>query len=364
MPDTLRAHPYLSKLTSYASSPNKVEDEGVTCRLCYNESPFGASPKAIEAIRNVAAGIHRYPEMSYRRLHEAIGKKHTIDPARIVCGAGSDDLLVLLMHAFIGEGDEVIHSEYGYSMYPVAPRIAGGVPVSVPEIDLRTDLNAMLRAVTPRTKAVLMANPNNPTGSWLTRAEINAFLRELPPHILFVYDAAYAEFMEESDYSDGLEWAGEQGRVVVTRTFSKIYGLSGLRLGWCYGSHAIVEAVNRVRPPFNVSLTAECAGVAALQDDAFAEKTRRHNAVWRERLFGELQQLGLKPYPSQGNFMLVRFSNPRHASDVFNYLKEQSILIRRMAGYGLADCLRISIGREEEMTALIKALHQYKGFKG
>ncbi|HVY12674.1 MAG TPA: histidinol-phosphate transaminase [Alphaproteobacteria bacterium] len=360
MPNRPQPLPFLAQLTAYQSSANKVETGMGKIRLCYNEGALGPSPKAIEAARQAAFRMNHYPDMGYARLRQALAENYNIDAARIVCGAGSDDLIGLLVHSFLREGDEAICSQYGFAMYPVAIKSVGAKPVMVPEKDLRADLPAMLAAVTPRTKIVFLANPNNPTGSWVTRGEINAFLRELPPHVLFVYDAAYADYMDDADYSDGFEWAPEDGRVCVLRTFSKIHGLGGMRVGFCYGSSVVTEALNKVRNPFNVSLAGEAAAIASLKDDAFIEKCRAHTLQWREKLFDKLMEMGLKPYPSKGNFVLAGLHSPDHAKDLFSFLEQKNILIRPMAGYGLPDCVRISIGMDEEMQALFQALDHFK----
>jgi histidinol-phosphate aminotransferase len=360
MTSRLKSLPHLSVITPYQSSASRVVDKGGKIRLCYNEGAFGPGPRAIEAMRGAAYTSHCYPDMCYTNLRDKLAERFKLDANRIVCGAGSDDLIGLLAHAFLTAGDEVVLSQYGFSMYAVAAKAVGAKPVMVPEIDFRTDLKAMLKAVTPKTKAVFLANPNNPTGSWLTRSEIAAFLRDLREDILFVYDAAYADYMDEPDYSDGLEWAAADGRVCVLRTFSKIHGLGGMRLGWAYGPDVVIDALNRVRNPFNVSAMVEAAAIASLKDEAFLEKSRTHTIAWREKLYDKLMEIGLHPYPSKGNFILVATNSAEHAKDLFRYLDEKNILTRPMAGYGLPDCIRISIGRDEEMDALFTALNAYK----
>ncbi|MBI3419057.1 MAG: histidinol-phosphate transaminase [Proteobacteria bacterium] len=360
MPDRLQPLLFLEAITPYQSSVNKVEDRGGKIRLCYNEGAFGPSPRAIEAVRFSASTQHRYPDMGYARLRQALADRYNLDPLRIVCGAGSDDLIGLLVHAFMREGDEAVCSQYGFAMYPVAAKSVGAKPVMALEKEMRTDLKAMLAAVTRRTKMVFLANPNNPTGSWVARNEMNEFLRELPPHILVVYDAAYADYMEEEDYSDGFEWVGAEGRVCALRTFSKIHGLGGMRVGFCYGPKVVADALNRVRNPFNVSMAGEAAAMASLKDQTFIDNCRRHTLMWREKLADHLLAHGFRPYPSRGNFLLVGTHSPEHAQDLFRYLEERNILIRPMAGYGLADCVRISVGLEEEMKALFKVLDEYR----
>jgi histidinol-phosphate aminotransferase len=363
MSDTLQPLPFLSALTPYQSSVNKVEDRGGKMRLCYNEGAFGASPKALEAARFIMQIAQQYPDMGYTKLRQAIADRYKLDANRLVCGAGSDDLIGLLVHSFVKEGDEVICSQYGFAMYPVAAKVVGAKPVMIKETNFQTDLQGMLKAVTPKTKIIFIANPNNPTGSWIQRKEFAAFLRELPENILVVYDAAYADYMEEEEYSDGFEWATSDGRVCVLRTFSKIHGLGGMRVGFAYAPQVVVDALNRVRNPFNVSMAAEAAAVASLKDEAFLEKCRRHTIQWREKLFDHLMGLGFQPYPSKANFVLVGVHSAQHAKDMFNYLDSKNILIRPMAGYGLPDCVRISVGMENEMKALFKALDEFKDSK-
>jgi histidinol-phosphate aminotransferase len=293
-------------------------------------------------------------------LRNAIAKRFNLDANRLMFGAGSDDLILLLLHAFVQPDDEIIASQYAFSMYAVAARAVGAKAVMVPEKDLQPDLDAMLKAVTPRTRIVFIANPNNPTGSWLTRTQINQFLRELPQDIMFVYDAAYVDYMDDADYSDGFEWAEEDGRVCVLRTFSKVHGLGGMRIGYAYGPSVVIENINRIRNPFNVSVAGEAAAIASVNDESFLTMNREHNLVWREKLFNELLLIA-KPYPSKANFILTRFASKEQATAMFNHLKANSILVRPMAGYGLPDCLRFTVGQAHEMAALFAVLNTFKG---
>ena len=355
----LKPLPFLENMSSYLSSPNKVDDEGFTYRLCYNEGAFGPSPKALEAIMATLPNTHRYPDMVYTDLRMAIAKRFNLDEHRIIAGAGSDELISILVNGYLKQGDEVIISKYAFSMYEVAARLVGAKTIMVPEKDLQMDLQAMLKAVTPKTRMVFVANPNNPTGSWLTRHDIALFLRDLPEHIMFVYDAAYADYVDDPDYSDGFEWVAEEGRVVVLRTFSKIHGLGGMRVGYTYAPHKIATCMNLVRKPFNVSRAGEAAAIASLNDDEFINRSRAHNHIWRDKLFYKLQTLGVKPYESKANFVLARFASPEQSVALFNHLKANSILVRSMAGYGLIDCLRFTVGQEHEMLALFAALKSF-----
>jgi histidinol-phosphate aminotransferase len=359
---TLKFHEYLNALTPYQTA-SKLECEGKVIRLCFNEGAFGPNPKAIAAVQKATESMHIYPDAGYTRLRAGLAEKFRLDASRIVCGAGSDDLINVLVRAFATEGDEVVTNAYGFSMYPIAAKAVGAKPVMVPEKEMVADLDAMLAAITPRTRLVFLANPNNPTGSSLSREALNHFIARLPPHVLFVYDAAYADYMTDPEYTDGFEWVKGDGQVCVLRTFSKIHGLGGLRVGWAYGPDNVVAALNRVRNPFNVASLGEAAALTSLQDDDFIDHCRAHTLLWRDKLHAELLGLGLKPYPSKCNFILTRFASAEEADQVFRYLKEHKILLRPMAGYGLADCLRITVGKEHEMNALFTALHNYEGFK-
>lgn len=350
---------FLQGIEGYITPQNKVDDDGFKYRLCYNEGAYGPSPKALEAAKAALSQSHRYPDINYTDLRKAIAAKYNLDASRIVCGVGSDELISVLVNGYVKEGDEVIISKYGFSLYEVATKLVGGKPVFVNENDLRMDLNGMLKAVTKKTRMVFIANPNNPTGDCISRSDIHAFLRELPDDIMFVYDAAYAEYIDDEDYSDGFEFVGEEGRVVTLRTFSKIYGLGGLRVGYSYAPRAIAECMNIVRKPFNVSRVGEAAAIAALGDDEFVKKSRTHNVIWRENLLNALVEFGTKPYDSKGNFVLNRFKSAEQAAAMFNHLKTNSILVRPMAGYGLPDCLRFTVGQEHEMLALFAAFKNF-----
>src|SRR5205807_9139413 len=275
--------------------PGKSSAPGVArvFKLSSNETPLGPGRKAIEAYMAEAERLHEYPDGASTELREAIGRAFGLDPARIVCGAGSDELLNLLAHAFIGPGDEVIHTTHGFLVYHIATLGAGGTPVIAPEIDYTADVDAILARVSPRTKLVYLANPNNPTGTYLPFDEIKRLHRALPPHVLLVLDAAYAEYVRRNDYESGIELVATSGNVVMCRTFSKIYGLAALRLGWMYGPAHVVDAINRIRGPFNVNSAAMAAGVAAIEDTAHADAARAHNDRWLAWLTLEIGKLGL-----------------------------------------------------------------------
>ena len=317
-------------------------------RLASNEGALGPSPRAVEALRRHAETMHRYPDGGSQELRQALGRRFNLDADRIVCGSGSDELLSLLVRAYAGPGDEVLYSAHGFLMYPISAKTVGAAPVAAPERDLKTDVDAMLARVTPRTKVVFIANPNNPTGSYLTAAELARLHAGLPQDLLLVIDAAYAEYVTQPDYSDGSELAERFPNAVMTRTFSKIFALGSLRLGWAYCPAAVADALNRLRGPFNVSGAGQAAGVAALEDTEFLERSRALNESNRKDFSEKLRALGLIVHPSIANFVLASFADlPNGKSDAEAarlHLKARGILVRQMGGYGLPDCLRVTIG--------------------
>ncbi len=329
--------------------------------LASNENPLGASPRAQAAYRALSAELHRYPDGGAQALRQAIAERHGLDPSRIVCGNGSDELISLLIHAYAGPGDEVLYSAHGFLMYAIAARTAGATPIAVPERDLTADLEGLIERAGLRTRVVCLANPNNPTGSCLSGSELERLAEGLPDHVLLLLDAAYAEYVMRNDYEDGAKLVDGSSRVVMTRTFSKIHGLAGLRLGWAYASAEVVDVLNRMRGPFNVTAPALAAGVAAIEDRDHAARSRDHNAQWLEWFRQETAALGLDPRPSAGNFVLLRFpgQNGHDAVTALAWLKERGILVRGMAAYGLPDCLRVTIGREAETRAVVAALAEF-----
>jgi len=319
-------------------------------RLASNESALGPSPRAIAAYRTLAEEIHRYPDGGAEALREALARHHGLPADRIVCGNGSDELIGLLTKAYAGPGDEVVMSRHGFLMYPIAAKAAGAEVVIAPETNLTADVDALLAAVTPRTRVVFLANPNNPTGTYLSSDEVKRLHAGLPPQVLLVIDAAYAEYVQRNDYDPGMALVAASENVVMTRTFSKIYALAGLRVGWAYGSESIADVLNRVRAPFNLNAAAQAAAVAALADVPALDRAREHNDIWRPWLARELMALGLTVNPSVANFLIVRFPGGDKSADAaFEFLKGRGILTRKIAGYHLADWLRITIGTEQEM---------------
>ena len=353
--------PGILEIAPYIGGEARIRGIERPMRLASNENPFGASPAAIAAYHAAAAELNRYPDGSAAALREAIGRAHSLDPERIVCGAGSDELLHLLVRGYAGPGDEVLVSRHGFLVYPIAARAAGATPVDAPEPALKADVDALLDRVTPRTRLVLLSNPSNPTGSHLPPAAVERLREGLPEDVLLVLDAAYAEYVTERDYEPGAALVGRHEAVAMTRTFSKIYGLAALRLGWVYAPPAIVDVLNRLRGPFNVPGPTQAAGIAALGDRDFLERCRAHNQRWRSWLAQELRKTGLIAHPSLCNFVLAEFpaEHGRDAAAALAFLKSRGILVRGMGAYRLPNCLRITIGTEEEMRATASALAEF-----
>ena len=327
-------------------------------KLSSNETPLGPSPDAVAAYREAGARLDVYPDGSQRGLREAIAAAYGLNADRIVCGAGSDDLLFLLAHAFVGHGEEGIYTEHGFAIYPIAIRAAGGVPVVAPETDLTTDVDAILSRVTAKTRIVYIANPNNPTGTYLPFDEVKRLRAGLPPDVVLVLDAAYAEYVRRNDYESGIELAATTDNVVMTRTFSKIHGLAALRIGWCYGPEHIIDALNRIRGPFNVSGPSLAAGIASMADRAHLERAAAHNEAWLPRVAEAMTALGLTVTPSVGNFILIHFPRTpgRTAADADAFLYERGVVLRRVEAYGLPDALRMTIGSAESNEAAIAGI--------
>lgn len=351
-----RPRPGVLAIAPYVGGDSHAPGVQRLIRLASNEGAFGPSPLAQAAYQAAMAQIHRYPDGGSVVLREAIAAHHGLDAARVVCGAGSDNLLNLLAQIYSGPGDEILYSAHGFLFYPIAARLAGATPVMVPEQGLKADIDALLSQVNDNTRIVFLANPNNPTGSYLSEAELGRLHAGLPEHVLLVVDAAYAEFVTESDYEPGVRLVDRASNVVMTRTFSKIYALGGLRLGWAYAPDGIIDALNRAREPFNVSLPAQAAGVAALEDRAFTTRACEHNRQCREWFSAQVRLLGRKVYPSAANFVLVEFDTPQQAEAMRQSLKSQGVLVRQVGSYGLPCCLRITIGTDDEMRSVLAIL--------
>ena len=345
--------------------PGKSSAPGVAkvFKLSSNETPLGPSPKAIAAYQAVAGHLQDYPDGAATELREAIGRAFGLDPARIVCGAGSDDLLNLIADAYLADGDEAIHTTHGFLVYPIATLGSGATPVVAPETNYTADVDAILARVSERTKVVFVANPNNPTGTYLPFDEVKRLHRGLPSHVLLVLDAAYAEYVRRNDYAAGIELVATCENVVMLRTFSKIYGLAALRLGWLYGPAHVVDAINRIRGPFNINAPAQAAGIAAIGDSAHVEAARAHNDKWLAWLQQEIPKLGLDVTPSIANFVLIHFpeTKGRTAEEADAFLTRRGLLTRRVKAYKLPNALRMTVGSEEANRLVVAALAEFMG---
>lgn len=350
--------PGIEEITPYVPGRTGAPRRGPVAMLASNESPLGASPKAVSAFTEAVERLAEYPDGSATALRHAIGEVHDLDPDRIVVGAGSDELLHLIAQAYIGVGDEAVVSRYGFLVYPIVTRGAGGVPVVAEETDYRSDVDALIKATGERARVVFIANPNNPTGTYLGETQLIRLHSGLPPQVLLVVDSAYAEYVTADDYEPGIGLVDRSENVVMVRTFSKI-GLAGARVGWAYGPPAVVDAINRLRGPFNVGGPSQAAAEAAVRDKEFTRRLSAHNAEWREWLTANLRGNWLTVLPSQGNFVLVLFSDTPGltAADANEALLESGVVVRKMSAYGLANALRISIGTEQAMKKVAEVLN-------
>lgn len=354
---TISPRPGVLDIAPYVGGASKAEGAARVFKLSSNENPLGPSEQAKAAFREAAEALELYPDGGHGALRTAIAEVHGIDPDRIVCGAGSDEIIALLCNAYAGPDDEVLRSAHGFLMYEISAMAAGARPVTAPERDLTTDIDAMIAAMNARTRLVFIANPNNPTGTMVPMSEIERLADALPPQAMLVIDSAYAEFVD--GYDGGIRLVEERDNVVMTRTFSKIYGLGALRLGWCYAPRHVVEVLHRVRGPFNVNAPALAAGEAAVRDREWVAHCVAENAKWRAWVTAELTRLNIPVLPSHGNFVLAEIGEGAEACA--DRLARQGVLVRKMNGYGLPRHLRMSIGTEEGCRALIAGIRGWLG---
>ncbi|WP_309086206.1 histidinol-phosphate transaminase [Chelativorans sp.] len=362
-PDRPQPKPGVMDIAAYVPGRESAPGVAKVWKLSSNETPLGPSPAALEAVREASSHLDRYPDGSATKLRDAIAEAHGLNPANILCSNGSDELLGLLSQTYLKPGDEGIFTEHGFLVYKIQILAAGGIPVVAKEKDERADVDAMLAAVTERTKIVFLANPNNPTGTYLPVDEVKRLRAGLPRHVLLVLDAAYAEYVRRNDYEAGIELVSSSDNVVMTRTFSKIYGLAGLRIGWMYAPAHVVDAVNRVRGPFNVNALAIEAGAAAIRDRAHVERAVDFNETWRAWLEEELTGLGLRVTPSIGNFLLIHFpeNGGKTAADADAFLTARGYVLRGVKGYGFPNALRLTVGPEEANRGVVSALAEFLG---
>jgi histidinol-phosphate aminotransferase len=351
-----RPRPGILDIEAYVGGKAASERGGPVAKLSANESPLGPSPHAIAAYRELADRLHRYPDGGSRELRETLAARDGLDIDRLVFGAGSDELISLLIRSYAGPGDEVVHSEHGFLMYRLSTLAAAATPVAAPEHALTTSVDAVLARVTPRTRLVFLANPNNPTGTYLPAAEIARLHANLPADVLLVLDAAYREYVDAPDYEDGRALARDAANVVVLGTFSKIMGLAALRLGWAYAPVEVADVLNRVRGPFNVSAPAQVAGAAALRDHEHVAAAKAHNDRWRSWLEDRLHDLGYATTASVANFVLIRCGDVAAAGRVLTVLERGGVLARAMGAYGLPAAVRLSVGLEDENRKAVDLL--------
>ncbi len=352
----LLPRPSILSIEPYVGGESKIPGVNRIVKLSSNEGAFGVPPGVQAAYAKLATELHRYPDGGARALREAIGARFGLDPAKIVCGNGSDELIGALILSYGGEGTELVMSAHGFVMYEIAGRYAGCQVIKVPERNLTADVDAMLAAVGPRTKLMFLANPNNPTGTMLPAAEVNRLRAGLREDVLLVLDSAYAEYVTRPDYDPGTALVEAGTNTVMTRTFSKVFGLGGVRLGWCYAPPHIADILNRVRGPFNVNAPAMVAGIAALAEPGWVEKSVAHNEAWRAKVSDGLRALGLTVIPSEGNFILADFGTAERARAADAALKARGLIVRAMGSYSLPQCLRITIGNAEECGMVLDAL--------
>lgn len=361
MSDAIRPQPGILDIALYEGGKAHVAGVANAVKLSSNENPFGPSDRAKEAFQRTVHTLNRYPNTDHGPLREAIAEVHGLDAGRVICGVGSDEIITFLCQAYAGPKDEVVFTEHGFLMYRISAMAVGATPVEVAERERTTDVDAILKACTKRTKLVFIANPNNPTGTMISAAEVERLAAGLPPQAILVLDGAYAEYVD--DFDAGLSIIERRTNVVMTRTFSKIYGLGGLRIGWGYGPKPIIDVLNRIRGPFNLSTTQIEVAEAAVRDQDHVTRCRAENARMRQWLAHALAELGVPSDTSMANFVLARFASPDEAEACDAFLQGEGLIVRRVSGYKLPACLRITIGDEASCRRVAHAVAQFKGVK-
>jgi histidinol-phosphate aminotransferase len=355
----IKPQPGILDIALYQGGAAHVEGVSNAVKLSSNENPFGPSDAAIKAFEGAGRSLHRYPSSDHSDLRGAIADVYSLDAERVICGAGSDEVIAFLCQAYAGVGDEVVHTEHGFAMYAISARAAGATPIEVSEQSRMTDVDAILKACTKKTKLVFIANPNNPTGTMISLTEVERLAEGLPKQAILVLDGAYAEYVEH--YDGGASLVDARENVVMTRTFSKIYGLGGLRVGWGYGPKHIMDVLNRIRGPFNLSEAGLAAATAAVRDQAYVNQCRDANAKWRDWLAHALAAHGVPSDVSLANFILARFGSDEEAGECDTYLQSQGLIVRRVKGYKLPNALRITVGDEASCRQVAHAVGQFKG---
>ncbi len=355
----IRPQPGIMDIALYQGGASHIEGQAKPLKLSSNENPVGPSPMAVAAMSEVLANLNRYPSTDHAALRSAIGEVHGLEPDQIIVGVGSDEILTLLAMAYAGPGDEVLFTEHGFSLYRIMALSAGATPVMAPEAERCVDVDAVINRITPATRLIYVTNPANPAGTMLSSDDLERLVDAVPEQCLLVLDGAYAEYSDL--YDGGAAWVGARQNVVMTRTFSKIYGLGGLRVGWAYAPSHVIDVLNRIRGPFNMSAVALAGAEAAVRDRAFVESCRKMNAEQRTRLSAGLAQIGIPSDESHTNFVMARFTDAAEAQAADQHLKAQGIIVRGVAGYGFPNALRITVGRPEDVTRVLDALVTFRG---
>ena len=353
----IKPRPGIMKIDLYQGGASQLEGQVKAVKLSSNENPYGPSPKAVDAYFKSGKALHRYPSTSHDQLRQAISRTLDLPPDNIICGVGSDEIISLLCQTFSGHGDEVIYTEHGFAMYKISALAAGANPIVVKEKDRTTDINNILNKCTENTKLIFIANPNNPTGTMINLKQVQELAKKIPKQALLVLDGAYAEYVD--NYDGGIQLAKETDNVIMTRTFSKIYGLGGMRVGWGFSSKSIIEALQRVRGPFNLSVPALAVAEAAINDQDYVEQCKKENNATRDWLIERFRKLGLACDDSFTNFVLPRFKNQSQAELCDKYLQSKGFIVRRVDGYNLPDALRITIGDRGTCEGLANVIEEF-----
>ena len=351
----------IDSIKLYKGGVSKISGIGKIIKLSSNESPFGPSINAIEAYQKTSDKLSRYPELTAESLQKAIANKHSLKSDQIICGTGSDEILIFTVLAFCSPGDEVIHAQHGFEMYPIITKYAGAESVLASEIDYKISINSIIENISDSTKIIFIANPNNPTSTYLNHDELRLLMNKIPINIVVVLDTAYAEFADAEDYDKTFSLADEYKNVIITRTFSKAYSLAGLRLGWGYANNSLINIIKKLRPPFNLPPGAIAAGITALNDENHLNKVVNHNSNIKSWFIKELNDLGFKAYKTQTNFIFVIIPKKKNqsASLVNDYLISKGIAVRYLLSYGLENALRITLGTEEELNKTLEMLREF-----
>ncbi len=351
----------VDKIKLYKGGTSKIKGIDKTIKLSSNESPFGPSKLSMDAYKSTSNKLSRYPELTAESLQATIAKKHNLNSDQIITGTGSDEILIFTVLAFCSPGDEVIHAEHGFEMYPIMTKYAGAESVLASEDNYKINIKSVINNITDSTKLILIANPNNPTGTYLNKNELRELINLVPKNIVIVIDTAYAEFADADDYEKSFNLVDEFNNVIITRTFSKAYSLAGLRLGWGYASKDLIEIIKKMRPPFNLPPGAIAAGIAALGDDAHLKNVVNHNSNIKSWFIKELNVLGFKAYDTQANFVFVTIPEKKNqnASLLNEYLLSKGIAVRYLKSYGIESGLRITLGKKDELDLALKIIREF-----